>query len=46
MAAIEPKGHGQHAGMWVFPDAKLMSQDLLVKTKSMPRPFTTALVVT
>ena len=46
MAAIEPKGHGQHAGMWVFPDAKLMSQDLLAKTKSMPRPFTGALVVT
>ena len=21
MAATEPKGHGQHAGMWVFPDA-------------------------
>jgi len=46
MAASEPRGHGQHAGMWVFPDAKLMSQDLSQKTRAMPQPFTTALVVT
>ena len=46
MAAIEPKGHGQHAGMWVFPDAKLMSQDVSEKTRSMPQPFTIALVLT
>ena len=46
MAAVEAKGHGQHAGMWVFPDAKAMSADLSVKTRSMPRPFTIALMVT
>ncbi len=46
MAAIEPKGHGQHAGMWVFPDAKVMSQDVSEKTRSMPQPFTIALMVT
>jgi molybdopterin-containing oxidoreductase family membrane subunit len=46
MAVIEPKGHGQHAGMWVFPDAAVMTQDVGEKTKAMPRPFTTALAVT
>jgi len=46
MAASEPKGHGQHAGMWVFPDAAVMSQDLSAKTRSMPQPFTIALMVT
>ena len=46
MAASEPKGHGQHAGMWVFPDATLMSRDVSTKTRSMPRPFTLALMVT
>ena len=46
MAASEPKGHGQHAGMWVFPDAKVMSQDISEKTRSMPQRFTMALIVT
>lgn len=32
--------------MWVFPDAKLMSQDVSEKTRSMPQPFTIALVLT
>ena len=42
MAASEPKGHGLHAGMWVFPDAKTMSQDVSTKTTSL----TMALLVT
>ena len=46
MAASEAKGHGQHAGMWVFPDAKVMSQDVSEKTRSMPQPFAIALMVT
>ena len=46
MAVIEPKGHGQHAGMWVFPDATVMTQDMGEKTKAMPQPFTMALAVT
>jgi hypothetical protein len=46
MAATEPKGHGQHAGMWVFPDATVMTADMGEKTKAMPRPFTMALAAT
>ena len=46
MVASEPKGHGQHAGMWVFPDATLMTADMGEKTKAMPRPFTMALAAT
>ena len=46
MAASEPKGHGQHAGMWVFPDAATTSQDLSEKTASMPQRFTIALLLT
>ena len=46
MAANETKGHGQHAGMWVFPDASLMSQDLAEKARSKAQPFTMALMVT
>ena len=46
MAATEPKGHGQHAGLWVFPDVSVMSRDVTEKTKSSPRPLTMALVVT
>ena len=44
MAATEPKGHGQHAGMWVFPDGTVMSREVAEKTKSSPKPFTIALV--
>ncbi|SUZ50957.1 uncharacterized protein METZ01_LOCUS3811 [marine metagenome] len=46
MAATEPKGHGQHAGMWVFPDVTVMSREVAEKTKSSPQPFTMALVAT
>ena len=46
MAASEPKGHGQHAGMWVFPDASTISQDVSEKSRTMAKPFTMALVVT
>ena len=46
MAATEPKGHGQHAGLWVFPDVSVMSREVTEKTKSSPRPLTMALVVT
>lgn len=46
MAASEIHGHGQHAGMWVFPDATVISQDISAKTRSMPKPFTIALAVT
>ncbi len=46
MAAAEPKGHGQHAGMWVYPDAKAMSQDVSEKSRVMAKPFTMALIVT
>ncbi|MDA1127271.1 MAG: polysulfide reductase NrfD [Chloroflexi bacterium] len=46
MVASEPKGHGQHAGMWVFPDASTTSRDLSEKTRSMPQRFTMALMVT
>ena len=46
MAATEPKGHGQHAGMWVFPDVTVMSREVTEKTKSSPKPFTIALVAT
>ncbi len=45
MAATEPKGHGQHAGMWVFPDVSVMSREVGEKTRSSPRPLTMALVV-
>ena len=45
MAAAEPKGHGQHAGMWVYPDAKAMSQDVSEKSRVMAKPFTMALIV-
>ena len=46
MAASETKGHGQHAGMWVFPDASTISQDVSEKSRTMAKPFTMALVVT
>ena len=46
MAAAEPKGHGQHSGMWIYPDAKVISQDVSEKSKDMAKPFRTALVVT
>ena len=45
MAATEPKGHGQHAGMWVFPDATVMSRDVAEKMRAMPQPFAVALAV-
>ena len=45
MAATEPKGHGQHADMWVFPDASVMTADMGEKTNAMPRPFTMGLAV-
>ena len=45
MAATEPKGHGQHAGMWVFPDATVMSRDVAEKMRAMPQPFAIALAV-
>ncbi len=46
MAATEAKGHGQHAGMWVFPDAATLSQDVSEKSKTTSSAFKTALVVT
>ncbi|GIT42482.1 MAG: hypothetical protein Ct9H300mP11_04180 [Chloroflexota bacterium] len=46
MAATEPKGHGQHAGLWVFPDVTAMSRDVSEKTRSTPRPMLMALVAT
>ena len=46
MAATEPKGHGQHAGLWVFPDVSVMSRDVAEKARSIPRPLSMALVVT
>jgi hypothetical protein len=46
MAATEPKGHGQHAGMWVFPDVTVMSREVAEKTKSSPQVFKMALVAT
>ena len=45
MAVIEPKGHGQHAGMWVFPDATVMSRDVAEKMRATPQPFAIALAV-
>jgi molybdopterin-containing oxidoreductase family membrane subunit len=46
MAATEAKGHGQHAGMWVFPDAATLSQDVSEKSKTTSSAFKMALVVT
>ena len=46
MAATKPKGHGQHADMWVFPDASVMTADMGEKTNAMPRPFIMGLAVT
>ena len=37
-------GH-YHADMWVFPEAKQVTQDVTEKTFAMPKPFTIALVV-
>ena len=42
MAASE---HGQHHGMWVFPDPRVMTRDMAGKIASMPRMFVVALVV-
>jgi molybdopterin-containing oxidoreductase family membrane subunit len=46
MAATEAKGHGQHAGMWVYPDAATLSQDVSEKSKTTSSAFKMALVVT
>ena len=46
MAATEAKGHGQHAGMWIYPDAATLSQDISEKSKTTSSAFKTALVVT
>jgi hypothetical protein len=46
MAATEAKGHGQHAGLWIYPDAATLSQDISEKSKTTSSAFKTALVVT
>ena len=35
MAATEPKGHVQHAGMWVLPDALVISLEFADKLGAM-----------
>jgi len=35
--------HGIYAGMWVFPDPRVMTRDMAGKIASMPRMFTLAL---
>ena len=36
-------GHGQHAGMWVFPVREEITQDVAGKTFAMPSPYKLAL---